>query len=223
MALVTATLWRATAPEGRAMGLEGFIGLMLRLAAGILAIQDPGQPVSADQALAWAAAVAYHAENKHLDPYEIIGIARNESDFRVDLIGPDGKDCGITQTRVTFSKYRCARLRRDATIGFEEAARELSENQARCAKYNKGDIARCRLNSYNSGIRYAKSGWNGSYWLRVSCFAEAARRGLRPVTDCRKVQDRGDIARVLKASEAAVEAMALKMAPKDRDLAPATL
>ena len=30
-----------------------------------------------------------------------IGVARNESRFRAEEIGPDGKDCGIMQTRIT--------------------------------------------------------------------------------------------------------------------------
>ena len=40
----------------------------------------------------------------------LIGIARNETDFRPHLVGPDGLDCGLTQTRVTYSKYRCRAL-----------------------------------------------------------------------------------------------------------------
>ena len=48
-----------------------------------------------------------------LDPYELIGIARNESDFHVNITSPDGKDCGITQTRTTYSKFRCKQLNSD--------------------------------------------------------------------------------------------------------------
>jgi len=189
------------------MGLDGFFALVLRLAAGILAIQDPNRPVAADEALGWATAVAIHAERNHLDPYEMVGIARNESDFEPDRVGPDGKDCGITQTRVTYSKFRCRELRRDSWLAFAEAARELSENQERCSRTAKGDLVRCRLNSYNSGVHYARSGWSGGYWLRVSCFAEAARLGVTPVGDCRRVHNRGDIARLLGQSEAAAVVM----------------
>lgn len=185
------------------MGIDGFIALVLRLAVGILAIQDPGQPVSAEDAVRWATAVAYHADRMQLDPYELVGIARNESDFRPAMIGPDGKDCGIAQTRVTYSKFRCRELRADPLLSFQEAARELSENQARCLRWSKGDVTRCRINSYNSGVHYARSGWSGGYWLRVSCFAEAARRGVTPVGDCRRVKDRGDITRLLSRSETA--------------------
>jgi hypothetical protein len=188
------------------MALDGFFALVLRLAAGIVAIQDPRTPVSSDDAVRWATAVAYHAQRNHLDPYELIGIARNESDFQADKIGPDGKDCGMTQTRVTYSRYRCRQLRDDPWLSFEEAARELSENQARCAKRSAGDLIRCRINSYNSGVHYARSGWQGGYWLRVSCFAEAARRGITPAGDCRRVQSRGDIARLLGTSGSEVVA-----------------
>src|SRR6266581_3039227 len=132
-----------------------FLTLVLRLAAGFVAIQDPGTPVTADQALSWATAVAFHAEKNQLDPFEIIGIARNESDFTVNMVSPDGKDCGITQTRTTYSKFRCRQLRSDAWISFQETARELTENQERCLKYNQGDLTRCRINSYNSGVHYA--------------------------------------------------------------------
>src|SRR5512134_992982 len=122
------------------MALDSFLALVMKLAAGILAVQSPGRPVSPENALGWATAAAYHAEQSGLDPFELIGIARNETDFRPDLVGPDGKDCGLTQTRVTYSKYRCRELRRDPWLAFEEAARELRENQARCLKRNKWDL-----------------------------------------------------------------------------------
>ena len=117
-----------------------------------------------------------------------IGLARNESDFVPDRIGPDGKDCGITQTRITVSRYRCERLRRDVNLAFREAARELTEYRASCR--GAGDFDRCRLNKYNSGYRYARSGWHGRYWLRVLCFAEAARAGVSPGEACRRVGSR---------------------------------
>ena len=183
------------------MALDVFLTLVMRLAAGIIAVQAPYQPVSPETALTWATAAAHHAEQSGLDPFELVGIARNETDFRPGLIGPDGKDCGLTQTRVTYSKYKCRELRRDPWLAFQEAARELRENQARCLKRHKWDLTRCRINSYNSGVKYARSGRAGGYWLRVSCFAEAAREGVRPVGDCRRVKSRGDIARLIRASK----------------------
>lgn len=174
--------------------------LVVRLAAGILAVQDEGRPVSPEEAMKWATAAAYHAKVSNLDPYELIGLARNETDFQPSLVGPDKKDCGLTQTRITYSKYTCKQLRNDTWIAFEEAARELRENQARCKKRNPGDLKRCRINSYNQGIKYARSGWRGAYWLRVSCFAEAARAGVKPVGNCRMVKNRGDINRLIAKS-----------------------
>jgi hypothetical protein len=184
------------------MGLDTFLSLVLQLATGILAVQDPARPVATDEALSWAAAAAYHARAAGVDPWELVGIARNESDFEPTKVGPDGKDCGIAQTRVTYSKYRCKQLREDASLSFEEAARELRENQARCLKHSKGDVVRCRINSYNSGVHYARQGWAGGYWLRVQCFADAAKAGVHPWADCRRVQSRGDIARLIKQSQA---------------------
>ena len=134
---------------------------VLKLALGILAIQSPGQPVAPATAVSWAMAAAVHAERKDVDPFELIGIARNETDFRPDTVGPDGKDCGLTQTRTTYSKYRCKQLRRDPWIAFEEAAREIKENQVRCLKRAPHDLARCRVNGYNQGVRYAKRGRPG--------------------------------------------------------------
>jgi hypothetical protein len=183
--------------------MEAFLGLVMRLAAGIIAVQAPYQPVAPETAVSWATAAAFHAGRSGLDPFELIGIARNETDFRPDLVGPDGKDCGLTQTRVTYSKYRCKELRRDPWLSFQEAARELSENQKRCLKRHPWDLKRCRINSYNSGVKYARSGRAGGYWLRVSCFAEAAREGVRPAGDCRRVRSRGDIARLIRASKSA--------------------
>lgn len=196
------------------MSLDAFLSLVLRLATGILAIQDEGKPVSSDDAVRWAMAAAFHGERTGIDPFELIAIARNETDFRVDAIGPDGKDCGMTQTRVTYSRYRCRELRTDVWLAFAEAARELSENQERCAKHAAGDLPRCRINSYNSGVHYARAGWRGGYWLRVFCFAEAARRGLRPVGDCRRVQSRGDIARLIRESRRDYQSLTLGDTPR---------
>ena len=39
----------------------------------------------------------------------------------------DGKDCGITQTRTTISRYSCRQLRNSYWLGFSEAAREMVE------------------------------------------------------------------------------------------------
>lgn len=183
--------------------MDSFLVLVVRLAAGILAVQDPNQPVSPEEAMKWATAAAYHAKASDLDPYELIGIARNETDFRADLVGPDGLDCGLTQTRIVYSKYTCKQLRKDTWIAFEEAARELRENQARCKKRNPNDVTRCRINSYNQGIKYKKTGWKGAYWLRVMCFAEAARAGVKPVSNCRMVKNRNDIARLIARSKGA--------------------
>src|SRR5262249_51404062 len=122
------------------MNVAKFLSLVLKLAAGILAVQDPSVPVSLTSAAKWAAEAAYHAGRAQLDPFQLVGIARNETDFRPDLVGPDGKDCGLTQTRITGSKYRCRELRRDTSLAFQEAARELTENRARCQRVAKHDL-----------------------------------------------------------------------------------
>jgi hypothetical protein len=174
--------------------MSSFLASVLHVAFGILTIQDDSVQITPEQAIQYATAAVYHARRNGLDPFELVGIARNESDFKPDSVSPDGKDCGITQTRTTYSRYRCAELNRDVWLSFSEAARELVENRERCARTARGDQTRCRLNSYNSGVYYARSGWTGNYWLRVMCFAEAARRGETPAGDCRRVRDRGDIA-----------------------------
>src|SRR5438132_7847740 len=106
--------------------------LVARLAAGILAISDPSLPVAPQKAFAYAAAAVDAGERYGVDPWELLAVARNESSFREDDLGPDGKDCGITQTRVTNSKYSCRQLRRSYRLGFLEGARELSEYAAVC-------------------------------------------------------------------------------------------
>ena len=116
---------------------------------------------------------------------------------------PDGKDCGLTQTRITITKYSCKQLLRSPWLAFQEAAREMSEYAKACK--GKPDFDRCRFNKYNSGARYAKRGFHGAYWLRVGCFAEAARQGAVVGSACRKVRGRGDIARLLKKSPPASE------------------
>jgi hypothetical protein len=168
---------------------------LMRLTAGIYAIQAPEVPLTVDKAARYAVAATVNGHQAGIDPYLLVGIARNESDFVEDIRGPDGKDCGLTQTRVTITKYSCRELRRSYWLAFQEAAREMKEYSDACRRHS--DFDRCRLNRYNSGVRYAKRGFHGAYWLRVQCFAEAARAGVSVGQSCRRVAGRGDIARTL--------------------------
>jgi hypothetical protein len=154
----------------------------LRISAGVLAVQDSSVPIDLEKAQRYAVAAMRASEAYHVDAFELIGVARNESRFRADEIGPDGKDCGIMQTRTTVSHYSCRQLRRDVNIAFMEGARELATYGKSCR--NHPDFDRCRFNRYNSGIRYAKKGVHGRYYQRVLCFTEAARNGL-PADHCR--------------------------------------
>ena len=77
--------------QATCMTVETFLALVLRLAQGILAVQAEHARVDPADALRWGTAAAYHAEQAGLDPFELIGIARNESDFRPELVGPDGR------------------------------------------------------------------------------------------------------------------------------------
>lgn len=171
------------------------LAALLNLTAGIYAIQAPGVPLKLERAAQYAVAATYHGERAGIDPYELVAIARNESDFIETMTGPDGKDCGLTQTRVTITKFSCKQLRHSYWLAFQEAAREMKEYGAACRGH--ADFDRCRLNHYNSGVRYAKTGFHGAYWLRVACFADAARQGITVGQSCRRVQNRRDIARTL--------------------------
>jgi hypothetical protein len=115
-------------------------------------------------------------------------VARVESRFRTDEVGPDGKDCGIMQTRVTGSRYKCRELRRNVGIAFAEGAGELAAYRDSCRGHS--DFDRCRFNRYNSGVRYAR------HWLRVKCFSEAARAG-EPGAGCLDVRSRGAMAHAI--------------------------
>jgi hypothetical protein len=97
---------------------------------------------------------------------------------------------------VTITKYSCRQLRRSFFLAFAEAARELSEYARSCRDHQ--DFTRCRLNRYNSGIRYAKRGPHGAYWLRVKCFAQAARATRNTGDSCRRVQRKRDIAKIVR-------------------------
>jgi hypothetical protein len=181
------------------MGFDTYLLLIIKLAAGIYAIQAPGVPMTLDRATRYAVAAAHHGIRSGVDPFELAAIARNESDFQEGIRGPDGKDCGLTQTRVTITRYTCRQLLRSYWLAFQEAAREMREYAASCR--GKPDFDRCRMNRYNSGVRYAKRGVHGAYWLRVSCFAEAARNGAPVGSACRKVHGRRDIARIVRAAQ----------------------
>ena len=164
--------------------------MIIRLCAGILATQDPSAPVDVADAGHYAHAALHAANARNVDPWELIGVARNESRYRSDEIGPDGKDCGIVQTRITGSHSSCRRLRHDVDIAFAEVARELAQYNASCRGH--ADFDRCRFNRYNSGFRYARRGFHGHYWLRVLCFAQAARSGA-PGGGCVDVKSRAAI------------------------------
>ena len=188
------------------MPIDLWLAYVLRLAAGIVAIQSPYSPVSQPHALAYAAAATFHGLRAGVDPYELVAIARNESDFIEDQRGPDGKDCGITQTRITNSHFTCRQLRRSYWLGFAEAAREMAEYNGTCRGH--ADYDRCRINHYNSGSRYARTGEHGRYWLRVMCFASAARAGTTVDSRCRSVHDRGDIRHLLATAPVLISSSA---------------
>jgi hypothetical protein len=181
------------------MPIDVYLALIFKVAVGAFAIQAPGVPLSMPRAMSYAAAAVYHGQARGVDPFELVAIARNESDFVENIRGPDGKDCGLTQTRITITKFSCKQLLRSYWLAFQEAAREMSEYARACK--GKPDFDRCRLNRYNSGVRYAKRGPHGAYWLRVSCFAQAARNGVTVGSACRKVHGKRDIARLLKQKE----------------------
>jgi hypothetical protein len=178
------------------MLIDWYFVLILRVAAGTFAIQAPNAPLSMTRAMEYATAATYHGLSAGVDPFELIGIARNESDFQQHVRGPDGKDCGLTQTRITISKYSCRQLLRSYWLDFKEAAREMSEYARACK--GKSDYDRCRLNHYNSGAHYARHGVHGAYWLRVTCFAEAARQGVVVGSACRHVRSKRGIVRILR-------------------------
>jgi hypothetical protein len=172
------------------------LAALAHLTAGIYAIRAPGVPMTVDKAAQYALAATLHGVSAGVDPYELVAIARNESDFIETMVGPDGKDCGLTQTRITITRFSCRQLRRSYDLAFQEAAREMREYGQACRAH--ADYDRCRLNHYNSGVRYAKTGFHGAYWLRVKCFEAAARHGITVGQSCRRVHNRGDIARTLR-------------------------
>jgi hypothetical protein len=61
--------------------MEMYLALLLRLAGGAYAIQSPDVPLSSERATAYAIAATYHGQRAGVDPFELIAIARNESDF----------------------------------------------------------------------------------------------------------------------------------------------
>jgi hypothetical protein len=173
------------------MSVETYVSLILKLIIGIQAIQPARAPVAPERAATYAQAAAYHGLRLGLDPFDLIALARNESDFTDQLVGPDGLDCGLTQTRIIYSRYTCEQLRRSSWLAFAEAARELHAYTRSCQ--GRDDYDRCRFNRYNSGTRYARSGNAGRYYLRVTCFAEAARHGLPISGRCRDVRSREEL------------------------------
>jgi hypothetical protein len=172
------------------------LAALMKLTAGVYAIQAPGVPLTVARAADYAVAATFHGERAGIDPYELVAIARNESDFVERMRGPDGKDCGLLQTRVTITRYSCQQLLHSYWLAFQEGAREMKEYSQACHGHH--DFDRCRLNRYNSGVRYAKRGFHGAYWLRVQCFARAAKQGISVGQACRRVLGGSDISRTLE-------------------------
>ncbi len=195
------------------MTISIYLALIARLTAGAIAIQSPATPLDSPRATNYAEAAAYFGLRAGVDPFELLAVARNESDFVEDMRGPDGKDCGLTQTRTTITRYTCRQLRHSYRLAFQEAARELSEYARACQGH--GDFDRCRLNHYNSGARYARRGVHGAYWLRVTCFAEAARAGAPVGSTCRRAAGRRDVRRIVQRAlrQSAPAAMAAVVRP----------
>jgi hypothetical protein len=174
------------------MLFDTYIVLVMNLILGIQAIQQPRQTVPLHRAALYARAAAHHGLRSQLDPFELIALARHESGFNDAAIGPDGLDCGLTQTRIIYSRYTCAQLQRSAWLAFAEAARELSAYRKSCR--GQPDYDRCRLNKYNSGARYARRGFHGRYYLRVRCYAQAARHNVPIAHMCRDARSEDEIA-----------------------------
>lgn len=167
-------------------------GIVSALIAGILAIQASGTPINEDKAREYAQAAYHHARRHDLDPFDLIGIARNESDFRVSLRSNKGLDCGITQIRARHSRYSCSKLTSSAWHAFSEAARMLKEFTVSCK--GRKDFDRCRFNRYNAGWKFSH---NNKYWLRVKCFARAARYNWVIGNQCRNVKSIKEINRLV--------------------------
>src|SRR4051812_2677822 len=129
------------------MSAETYIVLILKLIVGIQAIHPGRAPMPARRAAMYAQAAAYQGLRKNVDPFDLIGLARNESDFNDRRLAPDGLACGMTQTRITYSRYTCQQLQSSPSLAFAEAARELSHNAKRCT--GQADYDRCRMNRYN--------------------------------------------------------------------------
>lgn len=183
------------------MPVESIIVLLLNLIAGIQAIQPQQQPIPIQRAELYARAAIYHGVQRSVDPFELLALARNESDFNERAVGPDGLDCGMTQTRITYSRYSCKELQRSPWLAFAEAARELHAYAESCRGHE--DYDRCRLNRYNSGQNYARRGAAGRYYLRVRCFAEAARRQLLLGDHCRSVRTPEELALLIGTASSA--------------------
>ena len=58
-----------------------WVAYVVRLAVGVLSIQTKSSPVTLDRALAYAEAAAASGLTSGEDPYELVGLARNESDI----------------------------------------------------------------------------------------------------------------------------------------------
>ncbi|MCS6915828.1 MAG: hypothetical protein RMK29_02830 [Myxococcales bacterium] len=188
---------------------ESYVILVLELMMGVQAIRPGSAPIPPRRAALYAQAAAYHGLRRGIDPFELLGLARNESDFNDRTVGPDGLDCGVTQVRVTYSRYSCEQLQRSAWLAFQEAARELQAHGKSCR--NHPDYDRCRLNRYNSGVRYAQRGFHGRYYLRIACFAEAARRRLPFHKHCRRIRSAEELARWIR--EASSTSRQAQLAP----------
>lgn len=155
--------------------------MLFELMIGIIAIQSVWYPLDENKAKRYAKHAIYHARRYKIDPYELIGLARNESMFKERLVANKNKDCGIAQIRYIYSRYSCKKLQ-NSWYNFSEAARMLAMFSKSCK--GRKDYERCRFNRYNAGWKFSP---NNKYWLRVKCYANAAKKKIKVGDRCRKI------------------------------------
>ena len=172
------------------------LAALMRLTAGIYAIQAPGVPMTVEKAAQYAVAATVHGTRAGIDPYELVGIARNESDFIETMVGPDGKDCGLTQTRITITKYTLSPAAPVLLAGVPGSGARDEGVQRRRARATRTSIAAgstttTRACATPSTVSTAPIGCGSS------ASPHAARRGITVGQSCRRVRSHGDIARAL--------------------------
>jgi hypothetical protein len=181
--------------------LQGSASTVVRLVKAIKALEFQSLRLSAARRLSIAKAAYLAGRKTNVDPFLLIALARQESDFtgRPSIspycyrpgISKCMADCGITQHQIWgrprwIIRY-CKRMQRDHATAFLKSAKEIKFHTNWCLKKSRyawyRPLWQCVLNRYNQGPFYKRARQCNKrrlkeVWMSYTIYNKVRRRCL---------------------------------------------